>query len=99
MATLAFTQDQFDDYKKSSEKVFMILPESSLVSWNLSKIIKSWADVTPEEPPHVRMYSDTHDIINYAFMHNHGGFQYGNVYIIFDTNVINKYNIKLQDEN
>ena len=98
MATLAFTQEQFDEYKKSSGRIFEILPESSLITWNLSKIIKSWADITPEEPPHVRMYSDTEDIINYAFMHKHGGFQYGNVYVIFDTNVIKKYNIKLQDE-
>ena len=98
MATLAFTQEQFDEYKKSSGRTFEILPESSLSTWNLSTIIRSWADITPEEPPHVRMYSDTEDIINLAFMHNHGGFQYGNVYIIFDTNVIKKYNIKLRSD-
>tara|TARA_B110000495_G_C22497999_1_gene305890 strand:- start:124 stop:423 length:300 start_codon:yes stop_codon:yes gene_type:complete len=95
MSTFAFTQEQFDDFKKSSNKSFSILPESSLSTWNFSSIIKKWADIGVEEPPHVRMYTDDSDVINLAYMTFHGGFISGHVYVIFDTNVINKYNIKL----
>ena len=95
MATFAFTQEQFDEFKESSGKTFRILAESTLSIWNFSSVITYWADISAtEEPPHVRMYTDTDDISNMSYMTKHGGFVTGNVYVIFDNNVINKYNIK-----
>ena len=94
MATLAFTQEQFDLFRlKPDAPVLRILPEKDLGGWNMSSIIRHWADINDDEPPHVRMYVDDSDKFNYAFMTVHGGFLQGNVYVIFDSNVIKKYTI------
>ena len=94
MATLAFTQEQFNIFRlKPHAPHLRVLAERDLTVWNMSSIIKHWADVGDEEPPHVRMFVDDSDRCNYAYLTVHGGFLHGNVYVIFDDNVINKYSI------
>ena len=95
MSINAFNVESFDKFRKTFKHHLELFYPSRGMLMTWAPHVQNWADVQEENPPHIRMYRDFESTDNYAIMNTRTrSFFRGNLYIVFEDEIIKKHSIK-----
>jgi len=95
MSIKAFSLESFENFRINFKHHLELFYPSRGIQMTWSPHVQNWADVKDQDPPYVRMYRDFESTNNYAIINSKTkAFFRGNLYIVFDDEIINKHSIK-----